>query len=354
MLVRRIPVLARSALLRSTFTATRSYAEAPPTSPSPAATAASASAEVSNFKGRTKLFDDFQYDETTSIGHEMIQKERDALAFMRTVELELPKLQPLPFEPPNVEEEYVRFHTQKTWPLEEESKETSVVTLSAPVCKLPFKSPAAKHKFLLLATPEFYHPFRPAAFDRNRHFKLGNTSAPALKNRRHSLPAVPRHVEQASHLSRTGRPAVLGEEQAPRVGGWTPDEVREMEVDRAYKHGLKDRKGEDVDGWVVIRSDLFRYQLQNKKWCEDTLRRLVKEANDESDMFADVPLDVTHFTRQFMLEKRRPDGSKVSIRDFPEEWKVFSDSAAATSASGPTSDSVPEPVAGEEDKVPSA
>lgn len=39
-----------------------------------------------------KLFDDFAYDETTAEGHAMIDKERDALAFMRTVELELPRL----------------------------------------------------------------------------------------------------------------------------------------------------------------------------------------------------------------------------------------------------------------------
>ena len=41
---------------------------------------------------RERLYEDFQYDETTGQGHEMIQAERDALAFMRTVELELPKL----------------------------------------------------------------------------------------------------------------------------------------------------------------------------------------------------------------------------------------------------------------------
>jgi hypothetical protein len=38
----------------------------------------------------SKLFDD--YDETTAEGHAMIDKERDVLAFMRTVELELPRL----------------------------------------------------------------------------------------------------------------------------------------------------------------------------------------------------------------------------------------------------------------------
>lgn len=39
-----------------------------------------------------KMFDEYNYDETSGHGHEMVQKERDALAFMRTVELELPKL----------------------------------------------------------------------------------------------------------------------------------------------------------------------------------------------------------------------------------------------------------------------
>lgn len=41
---------------------------------------------------KERLYEDFQYDETTGHGHEMIQAEREALAFMRTVELELPKL----------------------------------------------------------------------------------------------------------------------------------------------------------------------------------------------------------------------------------------------------------------------
>jgi hypothetical protein len=43
-------------------------------------------------KAGSKLFDDYDYDETTAEGHAMIDKERDVLAFMRTVELELPRL----------------------------------------------------------------------------------------------------------------------------------------------------------------------------------------------------------------------------------------------------------------------
>lgn len=52
-----------------------------------------------------------------------------------------------------------------------------------------------------------------------------------------------------------------------------------MESDQEYTRGLNDRLGEDEDGWFVVRCDMFRYQLQNKKWCEDTLRRIVREAN---------------------------------------------------------------------------
>lgn len=62
----------------------RSYAEA-------LSAPSSTSAPPAGFR-KPKLFDEFQYDETTSTGHQLIQKERDALAFMRTVELELPKL----------------------------------------------------------------------------------------------------------------------------------------------------------------------------------------------------------------------------------------------------------------------
>jgi hypothetical protein len=77
-------------LRRSMAKAAASATDAPPDE---AAAAAKTQPKRSLIRAKTpSLYDDFEYDETTNIGHEMVQKEREALAFMRTVELELPKL----------------------------------------------------------------------------------------------------------------------------------------------------------------------------------------------------------------------------------------------------------------------
>lgn len=79
----------RSVLSRSSVCTLgrRSYAEAAPADPQ-----AGVKRKDRVRVPKDKLFEDFQYDETTTHGHELIQKEREALAFMRTVEIELPKL----------------------------------------------------------------------------------------------------------------------------------------------------------------------------------------------------------------------------------------------------------------------
>ena len=231
----------------------------------------------------------------------------------------------IPFTPPNPAKEYLRFHTQKTWPIEDpNSKERSVrpapassrhpplspvptqkltpvypfrfigtvstvVTLSAPVVRLPFDSPAARHKFLLLTTPEYYHPFRPAATDPYHQirysFAYTDPSSPVYPE---GSPAtfLPPAVLLPPKNGRTSR-RMLHRFPAPRVGGWTPGGFglgggRGAEYDTRFFAKLADRKGEDLDGWVSIKCGLFPFQLQNKKWCEDTLRRLVNEANVSS------------------------------------------------------------------------
>lgn len=218
----------------------------------------------------------------------------------------------IPFTPPNVETDYVRFHTQKTWPQNEtgdNDKERCVVlppslptsllstdslfslsaavTLSAPISRLPLDSPAALHKFLLLTNPEFYRPFRAVTFDNLRTQRKATTHYTSvfspLKNQ-----TVPESMGPPTVPSRRFRRFLNTPEQKmllhrspdPRAGGWTPQGVvRAMEQDRFYKRGVNERDGEDQNGWVVIKCELFPYQLQNKKWTEDTLRRLIKEAN---------------------------------------------------------------------------
>ena len=88
----RSPIV--GALLRRSL-ATPTAAPLEASSSSAAATAADAGrvpGGPGSGRAGNKLFDDFDSDETTAEGHAMIDKERDALAFMRTVELELPRL----------------------------------------------------------------------------------------------------------------------------------------------------------------------------------------------------------------------------------------------------------------------
>ena len=59
-----------------------------------------------------------------------------------------------------------------------------------------------------------------------------------------------------------------------------------------FKTRLEDRKLEDLDGWVSIKCGLFPFQLQNKKWCEDTLRRLVNEANVSLPFLPSLPREL--------------------------------------------------------------
>jgi hypothetical protein len=103
---------------------------------------------------------------------------------------------------------------------------------------------------------------------------------PGPYNRKHSRGVESPPVHSSSYKDDTYNV------QAPRVGGWTPEEAREVEWDKELRKGINERgEGEGRDGWFVIKSDLFPYQLQNKKWCEDTLRRLVAEANVSISLF---------------------------------------------------------------------
>jgi hypothetical protein len=169
------------------------------------------------------------------------------------------------------------------------------VTLSAPIARLPFASPEAKHKFLLLITPHYYHPFRPAAFSNKDEFNKQHANQPRSDRARHRKHFSARERKEETILTETALPANLLTEQPPRVGGHTPANVpfmgfskrtrgwvqglKRVDEDRTYIQGLNDREGEDKDGWFVVRSKKFGYQLQNKKWCVDLLKRLVEAAN---------------------------------------------------------------------------
>jgi hypothetical protein len=257
-------------------------------------------------------------------------------------------LSAIPFTPPNVDEEYLRFHTTKTWPLEEESPEPCVVvlrppvlqlesdadpssasvpslpvlvlaprfpylhcpffrtwvTMSAPIARLPLDSPAAKHKFLLLISPDYYHPFRPSNFSLSHNFHAMHANQPRNDRARHRVHKSARERHEAEQVTQSSLPPTLHTEQAPRVGGHTPANVpypafnrktgawstgfRRVDEDQQFTRSLAEREGEDADGWFVVRSKKFGYQLQNKKWCVDMLRRLVEAANVSLALSGDV------------------------------------------------------------------
>ena len=66
---------------------------------------------------------------------------------------------------------------------------------------------------------------------------------------------------------------------------------------------------------VKMSSEMFETAAQNKRYLGDLVDTLMEEAQDETDMFEDVPLDFRH-------HKFRP---KV---EFPEGWKLTKEKRA--------------------------
>lgn len=64
---------------------------------------------------------------------------------------------------------------------------------------------------------------------------------------------------------------------------------------------------------VKMSCEKFEEPAQNKRYLGDTIEKLIKEAQNEDDMFEDVPLDFRHHK-----PKRRPV--------YPEGWKLREES----------------------------
>ena len=60
---------------------------------------------------------------------------------------------------------------------------------------------------------------------------------------------------------------------------------------------------------VKMSSEKYEFAAQNKRYLGDLVAKLVKEAQNEEDMFEDVPLDFRHHKQK-----------KKHV--FPEEWKL--------------------------------
>ncbi|KAJ4002406.1 mitochondrial ribosomal subunit protein-domain-containing protein [Lentinula boryana] len=79
------------------------------------------------------------------------------------------------------------------------------------------------------------------------------------------------------------------------------------------------------NGFIKISCEDFLYPAQNLKWISDTLDRLIGEANNKKDTFADVPQDVRHIysvARKAKLGEhlRGRVHARPTIRDFPQDW----------------------------------
>ncbi|TIA69204.1 hypothetical protein E3P91_03720 [Wallemia ichthyophaga] len=87
---------------------------------------------------------------------------------------------------------------------------------------------------------------------------------------------------------------------------------------------------EDIDGEVKISSENFPHRAQNVRWCSDKLQLLIKESNDNSYNFDDIPLDTRHVIRRIRKSRRgghkmenlagAQQGRRPTKYDMPEEW----------------------------------
>ncbi|KIM25320.1 hypothetical protein M408DRAFT_331253 [Serendipita vermifera MAFF 305830] len=84
-------------------------------------------------------------------------------------------------------------------------------------------------------------------------------------------------------------------------------------------------------GYIKISCELFPETQMNLKWCMDTLRRLVSEANERAGSkvpgasFTDVPLPTRHIDSRLRAHglgggSFKADRKRVTLRDFPKEW----------------------------------
>ncbi|KAF9479697.1 hypothetical protein BDN70DRAFT_806631 [Pholiota conissans] len=97
---------------------------------------------------------------------------------------------------------------------------------------------------------------------------------------------------------------------------WTPDPPKDAGIS-----GLDDWGS----GYFKISCEDFPKPAQNLKWASDKLDKLVAIANNPSDTFEDLPLDLRHVVSKIRKGKKGDHlGGRAfhrpSILDFPKEW----------------------------------
>ncbi|KAF4623931.1 hypothetical protein D9613_001718 [Agrocybe pediades] len=79
------------------------------------------------------------------------------------------------------------------------------------------------------------------------------------------------------------------------------------------------------NGYVKISCEDFPKASQNLKWASDTLDKMIEEANNGADSFADVPVDLRHLMSKVRKAKKGDHRgyrafNRTTLRDFPQEW----------------------------------
>ncbi|KAK0540791.1 37S ribosomal protein S24, mitochondrial [Tilletia horrida] len=251
----------------------------------------------------------YQFDDISSLGHEILDYNREFLRMFRLVELELPKLAQFrqPFVPPSLSPSessprivQLRFvhHQGDSHP--ENRKAVLTVDVGALFAhpSNPLPSKAAQHKFLLLAG-ERYNP-QGGLKDARDRLRVENG----------------RRVRAEASASTSTSSSPTGESES--TPSWTGTELRHPEAN------LSDADEAQLQarwwGHVKIASDRFPNENMNAAWCLDTLKKLLVEANNAPEKMAQVPLDPR---RQFSKEERAHPLARShgpSLRDFPKEW----------------------------------
>jgi small subunit ribosomal protein S35 len=98
---------------------------------------------------------------------------------------------------------------------------------------------------------------------------------------------------------------------------WTPEPPKDA--------GLGKNESLGEHGYFKISCEDFPKAAMNLKWISDTIDRLIVEANDSADSFADVPLDLSHVYARARKAKKGEHyrgrlGPRPTLRDFPKEW----------------------------------
>ncbi|GHJ85433.1 hypothetical protein NliqN6_1835 [Naganishia liquefaciens] len=106
----------------------------------------------------------FQFDDTTSYGHMILEKKREHLSLLQAIERDrsLLEQQRKPFQPPS-KDQCLRFTTtiDLVIPADASARETAHTHKSVvhvPISRLPLSDDAAIHRFKLLAGPRWIPP----------------------------------------------------------------------------------------------------------------------------------------------------------------------------------------------------